>query len=147
MLACVPAGSTVRYNAQHGAQLITINATTVELAFWAATSPTSPTLIDCYAITQQGAAVTYSSCMPYVAPTFSLLTGRATSDAQPGTVDQVAWRYTSTASATGVAGWNASSFDDSAWPLGWARLGYGPDWSYNTTLPNASTKLLHHWLR
>lgn len=135
----------MRFNAQHGAQLININATTAEIAFWAATNP--PTLVDCYAITQQGAALNYSTCMPYMPPAFSLLTGGVASDTQPGTVDQVAWRFTSTASATGPTGWSASSFVDTAWPLGWARLGYGPDWSYNTSLPNASTGLLHHWLR
>jgi hypothetical protein len=27
------------------------------------------------------------------------------------------------------------------------RLRYGPDFAYNTTLPAASTGLLHHWFR
>jgi hypothetical protein len=82
----------VRYNAQHGAQLININSTTAEVAFWAATSATNPTQIDCYALTKEGSSVTYSSCMPVVLPMFSLLTGQATSDTEPGTHNKMPWR-------------------------------------------------------
>jgi len=69
---------------------MSINATHAEIAFWAAT--TSPTLVDCYALAKQGSVVTYSSCLPVVPLSFSLLTGGAVSDTQPGTANQVAWR-------------------------------------------------------
>lgn len=69
-----------------------INSTTAEVAFWAATSATNPTQVDCYALAKEGSTVTYSTCMQPIAPMFSLLTGQPTSDAQPGTHNQVAWR-------------------------------------------------------
>lgn len=86
------AGSALRYNSQHGAQLMNVNSTHAEIAFWAATSPTSPTLVDCYTLVKQGSAVTYSGCMPVVPASFSLLTGGSVSDTQPGTANQMAWR-------------------------------------------------------
>lgn len=85
------AGSTVRYNANQGAQLINVNATRVELMFYAATTP-AETLVDCYAIDKQGSGVTYSSCMPAANPSYSLLTSAAIDANQPGTHNKMAWR-------------------------------------------------------
>lgn len=87
-LADPPAGSTVRYNAHHGAQILDINATTAEFRFYAATSP-KPTLIDCFRIKKgAGGANTYEDCR---FETFSLLTGGKASDAV-GTSGSMNWR-------------------------------------------------------
>lgn len=60
--AC-PAGSEVRYNAHHGAQVIDVNATSAEFRFYAATSP-EHALIDCYRITKdEGGENTYEDCV------------------------------------------------------------------------------------
>ncbi len=39
------------------------------------------------------------------------------------------------------------SFNDAAWLLGRARFGYGLDYPYNTTLPDASTGRRFHYFR
>ncbi|WIA29649.1 hypothetical protein OEZ86_012135 [Tetradesmus obliquus] len=147
-------GSAVRYSTTHGAQLLTINATTADIAFYAATDATNPyaSQVDCYRLTKPASgAVAYSSCAagapPPAAPQYSLLTGAAADDTA-GTHNRVMWRYTSTAAAGGVdPAWAATSFADTSWKLGATRLGYGNDFVYNTTLPDAVTGLLHHWLR
>jgi hypothetical protein len=91
------AGSAVRYNAVHGAQLITLNSTTADVAFYAATDATNAyaSPIDCYRLTKQSSgAVGYSTCaaaQPPQTPQYSLLTG-AVADNTQGTANRVQWR-------------------------------------------------------
>jgi hypothetical protein len=96
-----PAGSAVRDNSVHGAQLITLNATTADVAFYAATDANNPyaTQVDCYRLIKQssGGAISYSSCAGAAPPTppggqqYSLLTGAVADNAQ-GTANRVTWQ-------------------------------------------------------
>ncbi|KAF8066393.1 hypothetical protein HT031_002717 [Scenedesmus sp. PABB004] len=170
------AGSAARYAEEHGAQLITLNATRVELAFWATTYP-GPSLIDCYAITRPapGAAPSYGTCAaadgpgpspapapgpapgpspspsPAPGPTpppllYSLLTGAAAPPGAPGGATRVAWRWRSQLSAL-PDGWQAPGFAAGrGWRSARASLGYGPDQPWITRLPSADAAL-HHYFR
>jgi hypothetical protein len=96
-LLLLHAGSAVRYNTVHGAQLITLNASTADISFYAATDATNAfaSPIDCYRLTKQpGGAVSYSTCaaaQPPQPPQYSLLTG-ALADNTHGTANRVVWR-------------------------------------------------------
>lgn len=101
-LDCV--GSAVLYNAVHGAQLISITDTTVDIAFYAATNSINAyaALVDCHRIIKsEGRTVSYSSCMPSVNPTHSLLTRLAAGTA--GSVDETCGGETGVAAAAALA--------------------------------------------
>jgi hypothetical protein len=88
------AGSTIRYNAVHGAQLLTITDTTIDIAFYAATDPANAlaSQIDCYRIAKGATnSVSYSACTPQGDgdQQISLLTADG---AQAGTDKLVWWK-------------------------------------------------------
>jgi hypothetical protein len=85
-----------RYNAVHGAQLITLDSTKADISFYAATDAAAAnplaSQIDCYRINKApGASVLYSACTQPWAAQYSLLTGalaRNTATGRPA----IAWR-------------------------------------------------------
>uniref|UniRef100_A0A383W657 Fibronectin type-III domain-containing protein n=1 Tax=Tetradesmus obliquus TaxID=3088 RepID=A0A383W657_TETOB len=150
-------GSEARYNAVHGAQLLTLTDTTADIAFYAATDPSS--LIDCYRITKAAAGgVTYGACTPQgggEGREYSLLTGDT---AQAGTDKLVAWKYIASSTAEELEGgcsaagqeagcWRSSSYSDSSWVVGRTRFGYGSDWPYTSPMTDTTSGILHHWFR
>lgn len=87
-----------RYRAQHGAQIVDVDASSAEFKFYAATpSAASPTLVDCYRIRKAADGTkTYEECTPASTPAFSLLTAAAASSTD-GTHGKVAWRWVAAA--------------------------------------------------
>ena len=58
----------------------------------------------------------------------------------------LAHRYTSGSASLGTT-WVQPSYNAAAWKVGKTRFGYGPDFSYSTPLPAASTGMLFHYFR
>lgn len=77
--------------------------------------------------------VTVGAVPPPIAPIFTTLLA-------PG----AGWRYWDSATAAGV-GWQSTTFDDSVWPSGNARFGWGLDGEMTPLTPTRTTHYFRRW--